>query len=199
MGSRLYRSIFVLTLSIVTSCSGIQTDTTPVDRFAAANYRSFSWRVAPFAQRLGGDDSLAALEPTLRSSISKALADKGYSELKEGGDFLISLQIEVRLSEGALSSSASKANNEFPAPNPNVVVNRRTDQALVDNAYALAGPREVSSILLAFSDGESQNLVWEGSISKVIENMNRQNSDPTRKAIGAAVSRVLRVIPNATP
>lgn len=194
--SAAFRSISLLMIALLAGCTGVQINSTPVDRFAAAKFETFSWRAAPIEQRQGSKDPLAAVDPTLRSAVNKALVGKGYREIPQGGDFVIDYQFKTSLSEGALSSSASKASNEFPAPNPNVVVNRRTNQALVDNAYALAGPREVNSILLEFSNGNSQGLVWAGSISKVVENLNQQDSEGVRKAINSTVARLLRGIPN---
>lgn len=195
--SAAFRSISLLMIALIAGCAGVQINSTPVDRFGVAKFETFSWRAAPIGQRQGSKDPLAVVDPTLRSAVNKALVGKGYREIPEGGDFVIDYQFKASLSEGALSSSAYKASNEFPAPNPNVVVNRRTNQALVDNAYALAGPREVNSILLEFSDGDSQGLVWAGSISKVVEDLNRDDSEGVRKSINRAVVRLLRTIPNA--
>lgn len=192
-----YRFITVLMTTQLVACTGVQIYSTPVDRFASANFETFSWRAAPIAQRLDSKDPLAVLDPTLRSAVTKALASKGYRQTAEGGDFVIDYQFKASLSEGALSSSAFNADNEFPPPNPNVVVNRRTNQALVDNAYALAGPREVTSILLEFSNGNSQSLIWAGSISKVVEDLNREDGEPLRNALDTAIARLLRTIPSA--
>jgi hypothetical protein len=76
-------------------------------------------------------------------------------------------------------------------------VNRRTDQALVDNAYALSGPRETNNMLLQFSDRTTQSLVWATSMTKIVENVNEENTKKMRKSVNAAVRKVLRQLPSA--
>ena len=55
------------------------------------------------------------------------------------------------------------------------VINRNTDSAMMDNAYALSGPREVAMLMLSFEDGSNLATVWTASISQMVENQNQAN------------------------
>mgnify|MGYP001087865637 CR=1 FL=1 len=179
------------------ACSGIQTDTAPIDRFKEGNYSTYSWRAPAIANSGQSNDPLYTLDPTLRSAVNNTLAGKGYRLVDEGGDFLIDYQFRATLSEGALSSSADQASERNPSADAEVVINRRANQALVDNAYALAGPRPMNNIVLQFSDAQSQSLVWAASMSKVVENLNQTDVEKMRTGIATAVRRIMLILPNA--
>ena len=147
------------------------------------------------AARQGGPEP--ADNPRLRAAVDKKLTSKGYRQVEEGGDFQIDYQFKASIAEGALNMTATDANNQdIPVSSQDLLINRRADQALVDNAYALAGPKEVTSILLRFSDGASQNLVWAAGMSKVVDHANF-DAKRMQSGVDAAVSRALGRLPNA--
>ena len=182
---------------LLVACTGIETNTTPVDRFAKGNYKTYSWRAEQIENTGNSSDPLYTIAPTLRAAVDEELASKGYRYQHEGGDFLIHYQFKVGLSEGVPNAIANSANNRYDIPDAAVVVNRRTDQALVDNAYALSGPRETNNMLLQFSDRTTQSLVWATSMTKIVENVNEENTKKMRKSVNAAVRKVLRQLPSA--
>ncbi len=182
---------------LLVACTGIETNTTPVDRFAEGNYKTYSWRAEQIENTGNSSDPLYTIAPTLRAAVDEELASKGYRYQHEGGDFLIHYQFKVGLSEGVPNAIANSANNRYDIPDAAVVVNRRTDQALVDNAYALSGPRETNNMLLQFSDRTTQSLVWATSMTKIVENVNEENTKKMRKSVNAAVRKVLRQLPSA--
>ena len=137
------------------------------------------------------------IDPTLRAAVDSKLAAKGYQKVDSGGDFQVLYQFKESISEGALNSTATDANNQdIPVSSQDLLINRRADQALVDNAYALAGPKEVTSILLQFTDGETQSLVWAAGMSKVVDHA---NFDAKRMSSGvnSAVNKALNRLPSA--
>ena len=182
---------------LLVACTGIETNTTPVDRFAKGNYKTYSWRAEQIENTGNSSDPLYTIAPTLRAAVDEELGSKGYRYQHEGGDFLIHYQFKVGLSEGVPNAIANSANNRYDIPDAAVVVNRRTDQALVDNAYALSGPRETNNMLLQFSDRTTQSLVWATSMTKIVENVNEENTKKMRKSVNAAVRKVLRQLPSA--
>ena len=182
---------------LLVACTGIETNTTPVDRFAEGNYKTYSWRAEQIENTGNSSDPLYKIAPTLRAAVDEELASKGYRYQHEGGDFLIHYQFKVGLSEGVPNAIASSANKRYDIPDAAVVVNRRTDQALVDNAYALSGPRETNNMLLQFSDRTTQSLVWATSMTKIVENVNEENTKKMHKSVNAAVRKVLRQLPSA--
>lgn len=175
-------------------CSGVQVDTTPNDRFEAGNYVTYNWQAAALDASGISSDPLYALDPTLRASVDQKLANKGYQRVDADGDFQIIYQFKASISEGALSMAATDANNQdIPVSSQDLVINRRADQALIDNAYALSGPREVTSILLTFTDGSTQNPIWAAGMSKVVDHANfdaKRMSSSVDKAVNRALGRL---------
>ena len=77
------------------------------------------------------------------------------------------------------------------------VINRNTDGAMMDNAYALSGPREVAMLMLSFEDGSNLATVWTASISQMVENQNQANLDKVQRRLETGVAKALRSLPDA--
>ena len=178
----------------LSGCSSVQVDTTPNDRFEAGNYVTYNWLAAALDASGVATDPLYALDPTLRASVDQKLASKGYQRVDRGGDFQVIYQFKASITEGALNTTATDANNQDnPLSSQDLVINRRPDQALIDNAYALSGPREVTSILLTFTDGSTQDPVWAAGMSKVVDYANfdaKRMSASVDKAVNRALGRL---------
>ena len=187
----------LLALLTLGGCSNVQVDTTPNDRFEAGNYTTYHWQAAALDPSGAASDPLYALDPTLRASVDNKLASKGYQRVDAGGDFQVIYQFKASISDGALGMAATDANSQdIPVSSQDLVINRRADQALIDNAYALSGPREITSILLTFTDGSSQNPVWAAGMSKVVDHANFDAKRMTA-SIDKAVNRALGRLPKA--
>lgn len=178
-------------------CASVQVDTMDTTAFKNGNYKTYSWMGAPIDNSAGSTDPLYVLDPALRSAVNAKLASKGYRYVDSGGDFVIDYQFKDTLVAGSLNSTAAEADNRYPAPTNQAVINRRPDQALVDNAYALSGPKEVNSILIRFSDGESLTMVWAAGVSKVVDKL-YFDADDLQKTIKVAVDRALGRLPSAS-
>ena len=178
-------------------CASVQVDTMDTTAFKNGNYKTYSWMGAPIDNSAGSTDPLYVLDPALRAAVDAKLASKGYRYVDSGGDFVIDYQFKDTLVAGSLNSTAAEADNRYPAPTNQAVVNRRPDQALVDNAYALSGPKEVNSILIRFSDGENLTMVWAAGVSKVVDKL-YFDADDLRKTINVAVDRALGRLPSAS-
>ena len=178
-------------------CASVQVDTMDTAAFKDGNYKTYSWMGAPIDNSAGSTDPLYVLDPALRSAVDAKLASKGYRYVDSGGDFVIDYQFKDTLVAGSLNSTAAEADNRYPAPTNQAVINRRPDQALVDNAYALSGPKELNSILIRFSDGENLTMVWAAGVSKVIDKL-YFDADDLRNTINVAVDRALGRLPSAT-
>ena len=184
--------IALLSTGLLSACSGVQIERAPTDRFNDAGYQSYSWRDLPIENIGNSDDPLYNIGPSLRSAVDDSLADKGYTLKESGGDFVIHFEFRTALTDGVLPRKMSNID-----PVPQVVVNRGTDQAMVDNAYALSGVREMNSILLNFEDRQNQALVWAVSMSKVVENLNRNDPARMRRTLGESVERAFRPLADA--
>ncbi|GIS01979.1 MAG: hypothetical protein CM15mP103_05300 [Gammaproteobacteria bacterium] len=111
--------------------------------------------------------------------MSASLQKKGYRYETSGGDFLVSYAFGARLEGGTDPGMPN------PAPTSSVI-NRSPDPAIMDNAYALSGPREVASLMLSFEDGDNLASVWSASISQVVENQNQPDLDKVRRKLSRA-------------
>lgn len=190
-------SAVLLSTLMLLSCSELQVETTPTDRFQDGTYSSYSWRLPELAHGAEQGGSLQAVAPLLRQAVDRALQDKGYTELETGGDLLVDYQFEVSLVESAQPVDPDMAGRSNPVPNTGAVINRGTDPALADNAYALNSPREMNRIVLQISEGGNQQPLWAATLSQVVENSNEETGKQMRKGIVAAVNRALGQIPNA--
>jgi hypothetical protein len=172
-------------------CTTIQVDTAPVDRFANKGFQSFSWRAEVPTGVPQSMEKLYQLSTTVREVLSASLKKKGYRYQTSGGDFLVSYAFSARL-EGGINPEMLN-----PAPTSSVI-NRSPDPAIVNNAYALSGPREVASLMLSFEDGDNLAAVWSANISQVVENQNQPHLDKIRRNLEPGIARALRVLPDAT-
>ena len=177
----------ILTLS---GCSSTQVDSAPPDRFAAKQYQSYSWRAALPTGMSGSMDEFYRLSTTVRDVVSEALEKKGYRNVESDGDFVISYAFKATLETG-VDPTATEFNTT------SAVINRGVDPAEAANAQALAGPREVASLLLLFEDGANLAPVWSATISQVVENRNQPDLEKVRRKLEPGVAKALRSLPDA--
>ena len=171
-------------------CATMQVDTASADRFASKGYQTFSWRAEVPTGVPQSMEMLYQLSTSVRAVLSASLQKKGYRYEASGGDFLVSYAFGARLEGGT----------DPGMPNPALtssVINRNPDPAVMDNAYALSGPREVASLMLSFEDGDNLASVWSASISQVVENQNQPDLDKVRRKLEPGIARALRVLPDA--
>ena len=179
----------ILCLAMV-GCVTMEVDTTSPKRFADKNYQTFSWRSEVPTGVPQSMESLYRLSTTVREVVAEALQKKGYRYEASGGDFLVSYSFGTRLEGG----------EEPVTPGVNTggaVINRNTDGAMMDNAYALSGPREVAMLMLSVEDGGNLATVWTASISQMVENQNQANLDKVQRRLETGVAKALRSLPNA--
>ena len=188
----LRRTVITLLCIGFLGCTTMEVDTAPADRFASKGYETFSWRAEIPAGVPQSMESLYRLAATVRETVAAELEKKGYRYQDSGGDFLVTYAFDSRLEGGDVPVAP-----EF-GPNTSVI-NRNPDPAVMDNAYALSGPREVASLMLSFEDGGNLATVWSARISQVVENQNQPNLDKVRRKLESGVSRALRVLPDAAP
>ena len=171
-------------------CATMQVDTASADRFASKGYQTFSWRAEVPTGVPQSMETLYQLSTSVREVLSASLQKKGYRYEASGGDFLVSYAFGARLEGGT--------DPGMPNPAPvSSVINRSPDPAVMDNASALSGPREVVSLMLSFEDGDNLASVWSASISQVVENQNQPALDNVRRKLEPGIARALRVLPHA--
>ena len=182
---------FFLSAALLQSCSTAQVDTTPANKFADRQYQSFGWKTDLPTGVPGSMDAFYRLSSTVRDVVSAHLTKKGYRLTETGADFVISYEFKATL-EGGVDNSARGVSPT------SAVINRSPDPAVVDNAYALSGPREVASLIIHFEDGGNLAPMWSATISQVVENRNQPDVDKVRQKLEPSVARAFRTLPNAT-
>ena len=182
-------SLLSLTLTL-TGCSSVQVESQPPDRFSAEQYHSYSWRAALPSGISGSMDELYRLSTIVREVVSQELDKKGYRSVESDGDFVISYAFKATL-EAGVDPTATEFNTT------SAVINRGVDPAEAANAQALAGPREIASLLLVFEDGKNLAPVWSATVSQVVENRNQPDLAKVRRKIEPGVAKALRVLPDA--
>ena len=182
-------AVTILCVSVL-GCTTMEVNTAPADRFTAKGYQTFSWRAEVPTGSAQSMETLYQLSTTVREVLSASLQKKGYQYQASGGDFVVSYAFGARLAGGI--------DPGMPNPAPiSSIINRSPDPAVMDNAYALGGPREVASLMLSFEDGENLASVWSANISQVVENQNQPNLDKTRHKLEPGIAKALRVLPDA--
>ena len=184
-----HTAIILLCIDML-GCAIMQVDTAPPDRFASKGYQTFSWRAEVPTRVPQSMETLYQLSTSVREVLSASLQKKGYRYEASGGDFLVSYAFGARLEGGTEPGMPN------PAPTSSVI-NRTPDPAVMDNAYALSGPREVASLTLIFEDGDNLASVWSASISQVVETQNQPDLDTVRRKLEPGIARALQVLPDA--
>ena len=184
-----HTAITLLCIGIL-GCNTTQVDTAPANRFASKGYQTFSWRAEVPTGVPQSMETLYELSTTVREVLSASLQKKRYRYQASGGDFLVSYAFGARLEGGT--------DPGMPNPTPtSSVINRIPDPAVMDNAYALSGPRAVASLMLSFEDGHSLASVWSAKISQVVENQNQPDLHRVHRKLESGIARALRVLPDA--
>lgn len=190
LATRISRLAAVILCIAMVGCVTMEVDTTSPKRFADKNYQTFSWRSEVPTGVPQSMESLYRLSTTVREVVADALQKKGYRYEASGGDFLVSYSFGTRLEGG----------EEPVTPGVNTggaVINRNTDGAMMDNAYALSGPREVAMLMLSFEDESNLATVWTASISQMVENQNQANLDKVQRRLETGIAKALRSLPDA--
>ncbi len=184
-------------LLTISGCTGLDIDNSSVEEFQKGAYQSFSWRLPDMVAMNPSRDLVYRPTPALRVAINTALSEKGYRHQAQGGDFFIDYRFETRLSDGVSSLTVIDADNRYPPPTTGIVINREHDPALVDNAYALSGPKAIDSVSLRFADGRSQAVVWAFSVDKIVENRNNEGNGTVHTSVRNALLRALQALPDS--
>jgi len=183
----------LVTIVTLAACSGIETRPAETETFAAGNYQYYSWRSEPMVNSINSVDPIYLLDPIFREALDDALQSKGYRLDAEKAQFTVDYIYAEGLRMGETSRNASNLSTQ-----PGVIPNRNMDQASVDNAYALGGIKETSNIGLQFNDADSKEEVWRVVITKIVENVNRDNTSGMSKNVRKAIKKGLKELPDAS-
>jgi len=182
----------LLSLALV-ACSGVHIRQSPVDQFSAGNYRYYKWRTEPLPQTTRYSAALYALDPVVRGGVDAQLQGKGYVLDQERAQFTVDYQYVSGMLQGERSELAS---NIYSIPR--ITPNRQVNQASVDNAIALGGVKETDNIVLQFNDRESNRLVWEASMTSIVEDTNSNDTSRLDANLKRFLERAMQQLPQAS-
>ncbi len=177
---------------LFTACSTVETRPGDTAAFAEGNFRYFKWRGEPLQNTSGSSDPVYIMDPILRREVNAGLAAKGFILDPERAQFSVGYISAMGLRRGVASQDASNID-----PIPSARPNRQINQAMVDNANALAGVQETNNIALQFNRTSDNEEVWRVVITKIVENTNQVDVARMESALAKGVSQALKVLPEA--
>ena len=183
-----------LCLALVASgCSSIETRPSDPTAFAEAKFRYYKWRSEPLANPGGSNDPLYLMDPIIRREVNQELAARGYRLDPERAQFSVDYLQAMGLRQGVSSQDASGGIDPIPSARPN----RQINQAMVDNANALAGVHETNNIAIQFNDLASQTEIWHVVITKIVENANAPDPAVLERNLQRGIQMGLSSLPDA--
>ncbi len=181
----------MLLAATLAACSGIDTKPADTTDFAAAGFQYYDWRNPPLENTHNSRDPIYLTDRLVRDAVNAELQSKGYRLDPERAQFTVDFVAAAGMRQGVPSEQASNISTRPQA------INRRPDQATVDNAQALAGVVDTNNLALIFRDRTSGDEVWQVLISKIVEDANFNDTDRARRNVEQAVRKGLRTLPNA--
>jgi len=178
---------------LLAACSSIEIDATDSGDFAAAGYKYYTWRSQALKNPRNPRDQVYLMDGIIRREVDAALADKGYGLDPQRAQFSIDYLQAMGLQQGVRSQDANGGIDPIPSARPN----RQIDQAMVDNAHALAGVHETNNIALLLNDVGTRSEVWRVRITKIVENTNEVDPDKMASEIRSGVRKGLKELPDA--
>ena len=186
------RIITVLLLSLaLAACSNIETRPGDTAAFAASDYQYYRWRTEPLTNSRQSSDLLYLMDPIVRREVNAELKKLGYVLDKEKAQFSVDYLQAMGLRDGVKSQDASGGIDPIPSARPN----RQINQAMVDNANALAGVQTTNNIAIQFNDVVSQEEVWNVVITKIVNDTNNIDVKDMENNINRAISQAFRSLP----
>lgn len=189
------RATCVATLSLcalLVACSGVESRPEATDTFAAGNYQYYKWLTKPLVNTANSQDPVYAIDPLVRRAIDRELRNKGYQLNPEKAQF----SVDYRYAQGTRVGEVSRDAGNL-STYPGVVPNRNMDGASIDNAYALGGVKVTNNIGIGINDIASNKEVWRVVITKIVEDVNKFDSNRAENNISRAVKEGLRTLPRA--
>ncbi len=175
------------------ACTTIETHPEDTARFVAGNYTFYKWRSQPLANTGASADPLYVMDPMIRQLVNAELEKKGYVLDAGRAQFSVDYLQATALREGVSSQDASNGIDPIPSARPN----RQINQAMVDNANALAGVQTTNNIAIQFNDMASQQEVWQVVVTKIVDDVNRVDTQTMQRSLETGISRGLRSLPAA--
>lgn len=190
------RALFLaasLLLPVLGGCGSIETQHSDIAEFEASGFTYYAWRSAPLRNTAGSADTLYIMDPIVRREVDANLAERGYVLDPARAQFNVDYLQATGLREGVASQDASGGIDPIPSARPH----RQVNQAMVDNAHALAGLQTTSNIAIQFNDAKTQREIWRVIITKVIDDANEPDPAAVARNLERGISKALQPLPRA--
>lgn len=181
----------LLACILLGACSGAEIIPADTAAFSATGFSRYAWRSEPLSQGGYSKSKVYQADPAIRRGVDERMAELGYQLVsRDNAQFLVDYVAAASFNEGRLARNASNI-----TPLPTATINRQINQAEVDNAMALSGVKEMGNIALVFLESEKQNLLWNVTVSSIIEDSNRIDSDKLERTMRQSLSTLPAVKP----
>jgi hypothetical protein len=177
-------------LAVLAACSGVEVQVGDPAKFAAGNFKTYSWRSEPFTNSFYSKDPVYIIDPVLRRIVNQQLIERGFQKVARGGDFTVDYTYAPGMRIGVRSDAADNL-----SPRAGVRPNTTISQAERDNAIALSGVRETRDIALQINDGRSGLEIWQAVITKFVTNVNEPDKGRLKKALKSGLVTAMRDLP----
>jgi hypothetical protein len=182
-----------LLLLALGGCGTIETQHSDIAQFEASGFTYYTWRSEPLRNTTGSADALYIMDPIVRREVNANLAERGYVLDPARAQFSVDYLQATGLREGVSSQDASGGIDPIPSARPN----RQINQAMVDNAHALAGLQTTSNIAIQFNDVTTQREIWRVIITKIVDDVNEPDPATVERNLERGISKALKSLPEA--
>lgn len=170
----------LLTVVALCACSSIETKVDAKPGFASRDYRLYAWATPPLPA--GGDPNLRKIDGAVREAVDADLQRRGFQQVERSAavalvDYRLATQMDT--SQPGINSPRDEAAKMWDlnsaSPTDTAVYNHPTLPYV-----------ERSQLLLSIKSVARDEIVWQGSASKIIDNANpgqRVSTDDVRKAV----------------
>lgn len=174
-------------------CGSIETQHSDIAQFQAKGYTYYKWRSEPLRNTQGSADTLYVMDPIVRREVNANLAEQGYVMDPARAQFSVDYLQATGLREGVSSQDASGGIDPIPSARPH----RQVNQAMVDNAHALAGLQTTSNVAIQFNDVATQQEIWRVIITKIVDDANAPDPATVERNLVRGINKGLRPLPKA--
>lgn len=174
------------------ACSGVDIQRSAIEPFTAGHYRYYQWSTEPMPPQGRSSDALYVIDPIVRREVDALLQGKGYRLDPARAQFTVHYLYVAGMVQGERSALASNI-----SVYPQIMANRRVDQASVDNAIALGGVKETNNIIVQFNDRATNQTVWQVTLSEIVENTNSSDVTRLEDNLETFLARALQPLPQA--
>lgn len=178
----------ILLAGLLAACGGIDTRIEAAPDFRAADYREYAWATPPLTG--SADAQLLQIDRTVRAAVDDELRRHGFALVPKNEaaalvDYRLASQMDVSQPGGSTSplDDAARATD----------LNRNSATNVAVYNHPTLPYLERVELLLSVQAQRSGAIVWQGSASKAVDDINpgeRFSSDDIRRAVAQLLAKL---------